>query len=121
MPVNARSEKRNVVYATTLNNLAAVALATGRYPEAERFLREVLAVYERTDGKESVVYLTGLNNLAAVHYMTGQYEQAARYYAEALAIIGRVLGTGHPDWARTSKNLARAREKSGHRGKGEER
>ncbi len=58
-----------------------------------------------------MLYLTGLNNLAAVYYMDGDYAQAERHFAEALATIGRVLGTEHPDWAKTSRNLARTREK----------
>jgi len=58
-----------------------------------------------------VLYLTGLNNLAAAEYMGGEYERAGRRFSEALGIIERTLGADHPDWVKTSKNLARAREK----------
>ena len=58
-----------------------------------------------------MLYLTGLNNLAAVSFMAGDYPEAETYFAEALAMIERVLGTEHPDYARTAKNLARTREK----------
>jgi 1,2-diacylglycerol-3-alpha-glucose alpha-1,2-galactosyltransferase len=53
-------------------------------------------------------------------FLAADYERAERRFAQALAIIERVLGTQHPDYARTSKNLARTREKL-NAGRGEER
>ncbi len=106
-----KTKKRNAVYATTLNNLASVAMAAGRYREAEDFLGQTLEVYAETGGMESVLYLTGLNNLGAACFMAGEYGRAEQYFSQALALIEQVLGADHPDWARTSKNLARTREK----------
>jgi tetratricopeptide (TPR) repeat protein len=111
LAVLERSGKRNATYATTLNNLASVAMATGRYPEARDFLQRTVELYAETAGTESVLYLTGLNNLAAACFLAGDYALADEYFSRALALIARLLGTDHPDWARTSKNLDRTREK----------
>ena len=35
--------------------------------------------------------------------MAGDYPEAETYFAEALAMIERVLGTEHPDYARTAR------------------
>jgi tetratricopeptide (TPR) repeat protein len=111
LAVLQKQGKRDTAYATTLNNLASVAMATGRYHDAEGFLAETLELWGQTAGKDTVLYLTGLNNLAAVSFMAGDYPEAETYFAEALAMIERVLGTEHPDYARTAKNLDRTREK----------
>jgi tetratricopeptide (TPR) repeat protein len=111
LAVLERSGKRNATYATTLNNLASVAMATGRFPEARDFLERTLELYAETAGTESVLYLTGLNNLAAACFMAGDYALAEEYFSRALTLIGRLLGTDHPDWTRTRRNLDRTREK----------
>jgi tetratricopeptide (TPR) repeat protein len=102
---------RNAAYATTLNNLASVAMATGRYAKAEEYLERALELYRETAGGLSVLYLTGLNNLAAACYLAGDYARAEAFYSQALTLIERVLGTDHPDYARASRSLARARER----------
>ena len=103
--------KRGIVRATTLNNLASIAMATGRHDEARKYFAETLETYVQTEGRNSVLYLTGLNNLAVLDYLRGDFARAAEGFAEALEIIENVLGRDHPDWAKTNKHLAMAREK----------
>jgi tetratricopeptide (TPR) repeat protein len=98
------------IYATTTNNLAAVAMATGDYEGAKRYLAQTLEYYEGHEGLESTHYIAGLNNLAAADYLAGSYAEAQRLYERTLPIIEKVLGREHPDYARTVVNLARTRE-----------
>ena len=111
LAVLEKSDKRDTTFATTLNNLASVAMATGRYPDARGFLRQTLDLYKDKTGTGSVLYLTALNNLAAASFMAGDYPEAEARYEEAAASMERVLGPEHPDTLRARKNLYRTREK----------
>jgi hypothetical protein len=48
--------------AMTLNNLAALCKAQGRYPEAEALYRRALASFERSFGAEHLKVITCRNN-----------------------------------------------------------
>jgi tetratricopeptide (TPR) repeat protein len=113
LAVLQKGGRRDTTFATTLNNLASVAMATGRYSDAQEYLAETLKLYEETAGPGSVLYLTALNNLAAVSFMAGDYSGAGARYEAALERMEQVLGPDHPDTLRARRNLARTREKLG--------
>ena len=52
--------------ATSLNTLAALAMAQGQYPRAEPFFQRALAMLEQTLGSEHPVMVTSLENDAAL-------------------------------------------------------
>ena len=114
LAVLEKSGKRNAAFATTLNNLASVAMATGRYVGGRDVsCRRRSQLYEETAGKESVLYLTGLNNLAAVSFMAGDYG------AGRAALSRRRWRSSRGSWGRTtrtgpgpSRNLARSQRRS---------
>jgi tetratricopeptide (TPR) repeat protein len=113
LAVLEKSGKRDTTFATTLNNLASVAMATGRYADAQNFLWQTLDLYKDKTGTSSVLYLTALNNLAAASFMAGDYPEAEARYVEAAASMERILGPDHPDTLRAQQNLHRTREKRG--------
>jgi tetratricopeptide (TPR) repeat protein len=111
LEVLAKTGKRDNVYANTINNLAAVLMATGRPEKAIQYLQEALEIYEATSGRESVPYATGLNNLAAAYYEAGEYSEAEACFTRALPIIERTLGSGHTSWNSTRRNLDFVRQR----------
>ena len=63
--------------ATSLNNLANLYRAQGRYAEAEPLFRRSLAIWEKTLGPDHPEVATGLNNLALLYWVQGRYAEAA--------------------------------------------
>ena len=55
--------------AMTLNNLAVLCKAQGRYPEAEALYRRALAIFELSFGPESLKVITCRNNHATLMRM----------------------------------------------------
>ena len=94
-------------YATSLNNLASVLQATGRYAEAEPLDRHALEIRRTTLGEEHPDYATSLNNLARVLEATGQYAEAEPLYQQALEIFRTALGDEHPHTRRLAGNYGR--------------
>ncbi len=62
--------------ATSLNNLAALYHAQGKYAQAEPLQRRALAILEKTQGPEHPNVASSLNNLAELYREQGKYEQA---------------------------------------------
>ena len=97
--------REGVVRATTLNNLAAVAMATGRHEEARHIFEETLRTTSRPTGRvRALPHRAQQPGGTRLHH--GRLRRAADGFAEALAIIEGVLGAEHPDWAKTKKHLA---------------
>ena len=106
-------------YAPSLNNLAALLQATGRYGEAEPLYREALAIDEKTLGQAHPDYAADLNNLAELLQATGRHGEAEPLYREALTIREKALGTAHPDYAQSLNNLAPLLDATGRYGEAE--
>lgn len=66
--------------ADTLNDLAGLLQATGRYAEAEPLYRRDLAISEAALGPEHPDVATSLNNLAALLQTMGRYTEAEPLY-----------------------------------------
>ncbi len=87
-------------FATSLNNLAEVYRAQGRYAEAEPLSRRALAIDEKALGLEHPDVGQSLNNLAGLYHSQGRYAEAEPFYSRALAIAEKTHGPEHPDVAR---------------------
>ena len=86
--------------------LAAILDGAGKHEEAERLLREALALFEQLFGEAHYEVAVNLNNLAAIHHRRGDEPRARELYERALAIKEKLLGAAHPDLAPTLANLA---------------
>jgi len=87
-------------------NLAASLGRQGKYDEAEKMQREVLAVKQRMLGAEHPDTLMTANNLAASLTRQEKYDDAEKMMREVLAVKQRVLGADRPDTLSTAGNLA---------------
>jgi tetratricopeptide (TPR) repeat protein len=78
--------------ATTLNNLALLYYAQGRYQEAEPLYVEALKIRRRFQRNYSPDVAATLNNLALLYYAQGRYQEAEPLYMEALQLRKSILG-----------------------------
>jgi CHAT domain-containing protein/Tfp pilus assembly protein PilF len=92
--------------ATSLNNLAALYLASGDYARAAPLLERSLAIRERALGPQHPEVAQSLNNLAELYRTTGDYARAMPLAEQSLAIREKTLGPEHPDVAQSLNNLA---------------
>jgi serine/threonine-protein kinase len=84
--------------AIDLNNLGHLAGQTGDFEEAERHLREAVAIHRAVEGGRPNL-ATALGNLASVRRELGDLEEAEALERETLEIRTTVLGPEHPDVA----------------------
>ncbi|CAK9011418.1 Kinesin light chain (KLC), partial [Durusdinium trenchii] len=97
----------------TLNNIAQVYKAQGKYDEALRYYVEALEIKREQLGDRHPSVATTLNDIARVYDAQGKYDEALRYFEEALEIYREKLGDRHPFVATTLNNIGwvhRARE-----------
>ncbi|KAI6308809.1 hypothetical protein MCOR29_009167 [Pyricularia oryzae] len=66
-------------------NVAKVYILLGKYEEAEKMLRETLALMEKVLGPENPSTFGGIDNLASVFNRQGKYEEVKKMFREALA------------------------------------
>ena len=92
--------------ATSLNNLAELYRAQGRYAEAEPLHQRALAIREKALGPEHPAVGVSLSNLAALYSGQGKYADAEPLYKRSLAILEKALGSEHPRVATSLNNLA---------------
>ncbi|MGV6838664.1 MAG: tetratricopeptide repeat protein [Planktomarina sp.] len=79
---------------------------TGKYKDAEPFIRTALQQAKAEYGKDHADYGLHLNNLAELLRTTGQYEEAEPMYREAVDVLERALGAEHPNTQKVKANLA---------------
>ncbi len=92
--------------ARSLNNLAELYRAQGKYAEAEPLYRRALRIDEKTLGPVHLDLAIDLNNLAELYHDQGKYAEAEPFYQRALAIGEKVLGPEHPNVAASLENYA---------------
>ena len=92
--------------ANSLNSLALLYQAQGRYPEAEPLLQRALAIREQALSPTHPSVANSLHNLAGLYDAQGKYAQAEPLLQRALAIQEQVLGPTHPDVAASLNTLA---------------
>ena len=92
--------------ATSLNNLAMIHYAMGRFELAEPLYRRALMIDERVLGHDHPGVATDLNNLALLHKKQGNLEAAEPLLKRALSIKERNFDPGHPSLVTGLKNYA---------------
>lgn len=85
----------------------------GQYREAETLHYRVVAIHEKTLGKEHPTTATSLSNLGNVLYLQGKSKDAEAVHRRVLAIREKVLGSEHPDTATSMNNLANVLQEQG--------
>jgi len=92
--------------ATSLNNLAALYQAHGKYAQAEPLHKRALRIREKAFGPEHPKVGQSLKNLAELYRAQGRYAEAEPLYKRALAINEKAFGRNHPEVATNLNNLA---------------
>ncbi|QWF72169.1 tetratricopeptide repeat protein [Methylomonas paludis] len=92
--------------AIALNNLAQLLQVTNHLSEAERLIKQAIAIDEKNYGAEHPDVAIGLNNLAELLQATNRLSEAEPLMKRALAIDEKNYGPEHPDVATDLNNLA---------------
>lgn len=88
-------------------NLAVVYANLGRYDEAEKLFKKILAIDEQLLGPNDPEVARSLDNLADLYLSQGRHFEAERLYRRALTIREEALGPDHPATAKSRRNLHR--------------
>jgi tetratricopeptide (TPR) repeat protein len=70
----------------SLNRLAHLYYAQGKYTKAEPLYRRALSLAEKASATDNADLETSLSNLAAVYDALGRYSEAAPFHRRALAL-----------------------------------
>jgi len=97
---------RRLTGKSTLNNLALLYVAQGKYAAAEPLYQRSLAIMEKALGPEHPNVATSLNNLAELFRGQAKYAEAEPLYQRSLAIREKALGPEHPNVATSLNDLA---------------
>lgn len=92
--------------AASLNDVAGLCRAQGRYDDAERLSQRALVIYEKGLGPDHSGTAESLNNLAELYRAQGRYNDAELLFERACAIYEKTLGPDHPHTATSLNNLA---------------
>ena len=105
--------------AASLNKLALLYRALGRYGEAEPLYRRSLAIREKLLGPGHPDTATSINNLARLLESQGRFGEAEVLYKRSLAIYASVLGPWHATTAISLNNLASLYDSQGRQAEAE--
>jgi tetratricopeptide (TPR) repeat protein len=97
----------------SLDNLAMLYQAQGKFAEAEPLYERSLAMTEKTLGPEHPEVAQILNNLASLYQAWGKHADAEPLHVRALAIVEKALGPEHPDVAESLEKFAALLHKTG--------
>src|SRR5262249_41239691 len=94
--------------ALSLNNLAELYRAQGRYADAEPLYKRSLAIREKALGADHPYVAVSLNSLAELYRIQGRYADAEPLYKLALRIAETYgpVAYDHPAFAGLLNNLA---------------
>jgi tetratricopeptide (TPR) repeat protein len=90
----------------SLNDLAELYCAQGRYAEAEALHQRALRIRAQVLGATHPYVEQSLNDLARIYDRQKHYAEAESLYQRALRIWEHALGPTHPEVARGLNNLA---------------
>jgi tetratricopeptide (TPR) repeat protein len=99
-------DKKDPRLAYTLDNLASVCFAAGRYNEAEIHCRSAYEAIEAAHGKDHLSRTNCLNNLAGVYYCQGRFSVAEQLCVQVLSQYYKALGPDHEFIGLAANNLA---------------
>lgn len=92
--------------ASSLENLAMLLEAQGKYKDAEAVLRRVLAIRERAYGMSHPSYAQSLESLAGLIAKIDKLEEAVQLQRLALSALEKSYGPNHPIVASSLNRLA---------------
>lgn len=92
--------------AATLESLASLCYAQGRFDQAEVYGLQVMEATINAYGYYHTSVASCLNNLAGIYYNQGRYHDAELPAGRALHIYERLFGANHPDVGMAANNLA---------------
>jgi tetratricopeptide (TPR) repeat protein len=101
-----QSDRPAVVRARALNGEGVALFGKRRYREAEKALREALAIRLEVLGERHPDTATICNSVAVCLDSQGKHKEALPLYRRALAIRLEVLGEHHPDTAASCGSVA---------------
>jgi tetratricopeptide (TPR) repeat protein len=91
---------------SSIDLLAHVYQATGRFKDAESRFEEAIEFYASRVGPAHPWTMVEINNLGGLYSALGRYSDAARLYRIAVNRLQKTLGPKHPTVALTLNNLA---------------
>ncbi len=103
----------------SINNLALLYKAQGRYDEAELLLLRALAGHEKVHGHKHPDILNSANNLANIYHAQGRYGEAELLLLRVLASYEKVLGPKHSQTLNSINSLASLYQSQGRYGEAE--
>ena len=92
--------------AERLDDLAQLYRETGRFTEAEKALRQALAINRASFRSDSPIVFNTMNELSAVYVDQHKFAQAQEVYSEWIPSLKKVLGEDHPHVADALENWA---------------
>lgn len=92
--------------AVSLNNLALVQKALGKYTEAEASFKQALRIYIAAGKNKHPDYTNPLNNLGELYRTMGRLQEAVYAFEEVIELRKELLGVDHPNYANALNNLA---------------
>jgi tetratricopeptide (TPR) repeat protein len=97
----------------SVDNLAILYQAQGKYDEAEPLYERSLAMTEKFLGPEHPEVAQILDKLASLYQAQGKHAEAEPLHVRALAIVEKALGPTHVDMAESLENYAALLHKTG--------
>ena len=92
--------------AFSLNNLALVQKAIGKYAEAEQSYKKAIDIYQSLGKTNHPDYTNPINNLGELYRTMGRLQEAVYAFEEVIEVRKKTLGTDHPNYANAVNNLA---------------
>ncbi|KAF3940899.1 hypothetical protein ABW19_dt0200762 [Dactylella cylindrospora] len=87
-----KRELKEGTKSTILRRIGALFFHQDRYPEAEKYFQEAVAMSEKVYGKNNTDTYFGVHDLGDVVYSQGRYSEAEIYFQNAVAISENVYG-----------------------------
>ena len=102
---NRKFGEGNPRTAILLNNLGMQQRSLGNLPEAEKTMRQSVALYTKIYDPNHQEVASSLQNLALVLTERGKYDEAVKGYNKAISILQKKLGPDHPTTLTAKGNL----------------
>lgn len=105
----------NEMTLSLMDNLAAMYGMAGRFHESEELEAKAIELTRKVDGPNNLRLLNSLNNQGDTLFYLGRYSEAKGMWEQALNVGVTVLGSKHPERARSTYNLGCVAAKEGKR------
>lgn len=106
LDLRRRSDGSGPLVAESLNNLAGVDMARGRFLLAQSRLSEALEIRRHTLGESHPLVAQTLANLATAHMQAGDFDAAEAPLREAIRLFRLIPNTTESELARAQRHLA---------------